>query len=70
MAGAGIDAGNIGEVALRSNAREFHGSARAMRKSRSHHHNDRLRGLDGDWWQTDAGIVRAMVDALDRHEDG
>jgi len=69
MAGAGLDASNIREVALRSNAREFHGSARAMRGSLGHHRNDALPGLDADWWQTDAVIVRAMVDALSRHEN-
>ena len=65
MAGAGIDAGNIGEVAARSNAREFHGSGRALRSSPSRHRNDRLRGLDVDWWETDAARVRAMVEALE-----
>ncbi|HEY9428299.1 MAG TPA: copper homeostasis protein CutC [Gemmatimonadaceae bacterium] len=25
---------------------------------------DRLRGLEADWWETDAGMVRAMVKAL------
>jgi copper homeostasis protein len=64
MAGAGIDAGNIREVAMRSNAQEFHGSGRGLRSSRSRHRNDRLRGLEVDWWETDAGRVRAMVNAL------
>lgn len=64
MAGAGLDADNIREVALRSNAREFHGSARAMRGSLSRHRNDGLPGLEADWWQTDTGIVSAMVEAL------
>lgn len=64
MAGAGIDAGNIGEVAARSNAHEFHGSARTMRASSSRHRNASLRGLEIDWWETDAEKVRAMVDAL------
>lgn len=68
MAGAGIDAGNIGEVAARSNAHEFHCSARALRSSPSRHHNDRLRGLDFDRWETDSAKVRAMVDALSRLE--
>ncbi|HET7552098.1 MAG TPA: copper homeostasis protein CutC [Gemmatimonadaceae bacterium] len=66
MAGAGIDAGNIGEVAVRSNAHEFHGSARGMRSSPSRHRNGRLRGLEVDWWESDAGRVRAMVNALSR----
>jgi copper homeostasis protein len=64
MAGAGLDADNIREVALRSNAREFHGSARAMRGSLSRYRNDGLPGLEADWWQTDTGIVSAMVEAL------
>lgn len=64
MAGAGLDASNIREVARRSNAHEFHGSARGMRASLSRHRNGALPGLEADWWQTDAGIVRAMVDAL------
>ena len=64
MAGAGVDASNILEVARRSGAREFHGSARAMRRSLSRHRNDGLPGLEADWWQTDAGGVRAMADAV------
>ena len=68
MAGAGLGASNIREVAIRSDAREFHGSASAVRRSLSRHRNDRLFGLEADWRQTDAGIVRAMVDALSRDE--
>lgn len=64
MAGAGIDAGNIREVAARSNAHELHGSGRTLRSSPSRHRNDRLRGLEVDRWETDAAKVRAMVDAL------
>ena len=70
MAGAGLNAINIRDVALRSNAREFHGSARAIRKSLNVRRNA-LPGLEADWWQTDAGIVRAMVEALNgRAYDG
>ncbi|HET7623424.1 MAG TPA: copper homeostasis protein CutC [Gemmatimonadaceae bacterium] len=64
MAGAGISAGNIHEVAARTTAHEFHGSARAIRSSPSLHRNDRLRGLDFDRWETDSAEVRAMVNAL------
>jgi copper homeostasis protein len=64
MAGAGIDAGNIGDVAARSKAHEFHGSARTLRSSQSRHRNHRLRGLDFDRWETDPGRVRAMVNTL------
>jgi copper homeostasis protein len=69
MAGAGIDASNILEVAVRSNAAELHGSGRSMRASPSRHRNDRLKGLEVDWWETDAGKVRAMVDALNGYRD-
>jgi copper homeostasis protein len=64
MAGAGVNAGNIHQVALRSNAREFHGSARSLRLSLTSHRDVDLPGLEADRWQTDASIVRAMVDAL------
>ena len=64
MAGAGLDVSNICEVARRSNAHEFHGSARAIRRSLSRHRNDALPGLDADWWQTDIGIVRALGSGL------
>jgi len=68
MAGAGVNASNVREVAQRTGAREFHASARAMRTSASRHRNDRLPGLGADWWQTDVAIVRAMVDALPRSD--
>ena len=70
MAGAGIDTGNIREVARRSNAHEFHASGRALRSSPSRYRNDRLRGLEVDWWETDAGKVRAMVEALESTGSG
>jgi copper homeostasis protein len=69
MAGAGVDVSNISEVALHSTAREFHSSAKAVRRSVSRHRNDHLPGLQADWWQTDAAIVRAMVEALSRREN-
>ena len=68
MAGAGIDASNIQEVATRSNAHEFHSSGRGMRASTSRHRNEHLRGLEVDWRETDVGKVRAMVEALTRHD--
>lgn len=64
MAGAGIHVSNIREVAARSGAHEFHGSARTPRPSPSRHRNERLRGLDFDRWETDPAKVRAMVEAL------
>jgi copper homeostasis protein len=66
MAGAGLDAGNVRDVARLSGARELHASARSRRASPSGRRHDRLPGLEAEWWETDAGIVRAMVDALSR----
>ena len=68
MAGAGLDSNNCREFARRSGAREFHASARAMRRSIGRHRNDSLPGLEADWWQTDTAIVRAMVDALSQDD--
>jgi copper homeostasis protein len=64
MAGAGIDAGNIREVAERSHAREIHASARALRASASSHRNDRLPELSADWWESDTSVAHAMADVL------
>ena len=64
MAGSGITPANIAEVARRSGAHEFHGSARALRASPIRHRADPLPGLEPDWKETDATIVRAMVEAL------
>lgn len=69
MAGAGLDASNIREVAVRSAASEFHGSASTIRRSMVTHRNDRLTRLEVDRRQTDADIVRAMVNALRYQED-
>ena len=66
MAGAGISASNVREIAERSHVRELHASAGAMVASPSRSRNDRLAGLSADWWETDPGVVRAMVDALRR----
>lgn len=66
MAGAGVTPENVRDVALRSGVRELHASARTVRASKSRHRNDRLQGLEADWRETDPGVVRAMVEALDR----
>jgi len=66
MVGAGITPGNIGDVARRSNAHEFHASARSLHASPSRRRDHRLPGLDADRQETDAGVVRAMVEALAR----
>jgi copper homeostasis protein len=64
MAGAGINASNVLEVAERSHVRELHASARGMHASPSCHRNDRLPELRADWWESDASVVRAMADVL------
>lgn len=64
MAGAGLNASNIRDVAIRTTAREFHGSAGAIRKSPVAHRNDHVTGLDADWRQTSASAVRELVNAL------
>ena len=66
MAGAGITPGNIGELARRSDAHEFHASARSLHVSPSRRRDHGLPGLDASWQETDAGVVRALVDALAR----
>jgi len=69
MAGAGITPNNIGDVVRRSDAHEFHASARSLRVSPSRRRDHGLPGLDADRQETDAGVVRAMVEALERAHD-
>ena len=64
LVGAGVTAANLLTLVARSGAREFHGSARALRASATRHRNEALQGLDPDWMQTDADAVRALVAAL------
>lgn len=64
MAGAGIDTGNVSEIARRSGAHEFHASARALHRSEMRYRHAGLSGLERDRQQTDAGRVRALVAAL------
>lgn len=66
MAGAGLSPDNIAEVARRSGAHEFHGSARALNPSRMRHRTASLPGLEPDRRDSDAAIVRAVVAALQR----
>lgn len=64
MAGAGIDAGNVREIARRSGAREFHASARALHRSAMRYCQSGLPGLEPERQQTDVERVRALVAAL------
>jgi copper homeostasis protein len=64
MAGAGIDAGNVREIAQRSGAHEFHASARALHRSAMRYRHAGLPGLESERQQTDVERVRALVAAL------
>ncbi|MQP74750.1 copper homeostasis protein CutC [Stenotrophomonas sp. MYb238] len=68
MAGAGLDADNIADVANQSGCNELHASAKAVRTSSTRHHNPALIGLESDWVQSDEGLVSALRQALDRAE--
>lgn len=65
MAGAGVAAVNVREIASRSGAHEFHASARSLQRSSMRHRQGGLPGLGPDRRQTDAAMVRALRRALD-----
>jgi copper homeostasis protein len=60
MAGAGIRSQNLVDVAQRSQANEFHGSAKVAHRSAMRYLNPELRGLSPDTEQTSVEEVRAM----------
>jgi len=60
MAGAGITAANVLEIAERSGCIELHASAKATQRSAMHHHNPALTGLSPDWTTTDVAQVSAL----------
>lgn len=62
MPGGGIDAHNITAIARATDARDFHASAKARVADRMQHAG--IGGMGGGDWQTDAGEVRARVEAL------
>jgi len=64
MAGAGITVDNVREIAARSEAQEFHASARSLRRSAMRHRQQGLSGLEPDRMQTDADVVRTLVERL------
>ena len=68
MAGAGLDADTIAAVASGSGCRELHASAKATCLSAMRHQNPALIGLENDWTQSDAGLVRGLRRALDAME--
>jgi copper homeostasis protein len=60
MAGAGITAANIMEVAERSGCIELHASAKVTQRSAMRHHNPALMGLSPEWTATDVAQVSAL----------
>ena len=68
MAGAGITAANVMEVAERSGCVELHASAKTTQPSAMRHHNPALTGLSPDWTVTDAAQVSALRAALNNSE--
>ncbi len=64
MAGAGVTADNIRQIAERSGARELHASARSLHASAMRYRHGGLLGLEPERIQTDVERVRALVAAL------
>lgn len=64
MAGAGIRSTNLAEVAQRTQAREFHGSARGVLRSAMRYLNPGLLDLSPDSEQSRVEEVRAMKERL------
>ena len=64
MAGAGVRSSNLLEIAQRTGAHEFHGSARAVHCSLMRHRNPALQDLSPDTEQTSVAEVRAMKSQL------
>ena len=66
MAGAGLNADNIRDVAQRSGCRELHASAKVRRHTTMRYQNPALIGLDNDWIQSDDKRVAELRSALDQ----
>jgi copper homeostasis protein len=64
MAGAGIRSGNVADIARRTGAHEFHGSARGVHPSQMRYRNPALQDLSPHTDQTHADEVRAMKKQL------
>jgi copper homeostasis protein len=65
MAGAGITASNLVDVARRTGADALHASAKYTQRSAMRHRNPALAGLDPDWQASDVATVAALRQALD-----
>lgn len=66
MAGAGLNAENIADVARQSGCLQLHASAKARQRSAMRYQNPALKGLDNDWIQTESAQVSALRQALDQ----
>lgn len=66
MAGAGLNAENIADVARQSGCLQLHASAKARHRSAMRYQNPALKGLDNDWIQTESAQVSALRQALDQ----
>ena len=66
MAGAGLNAQNIADVAQQTGCMQLHASAKARQRSAMQYQNPALQGLDNDWIQTESAQVDALRRALDQ----
>jgi copper homeostasis protein len=64
MAGAGIRSEDVRRLITATGVREIHASGSAWRTSPTIRRNPVLQGLDADWRQTDAEVVRRLADEL------
>ena len=66
MAGAGLNAQNVADVARQTGCLQLHASAKARQRSAMRYQNPALQGLDNDWIQTESSAVSALREALDQ----
>lgn len=66
VAGAGVNADNLGELIERTGVSEFHTSATTTRRSKMRWRNSVLRGLQADYPCSDAERIRRMVQILQK----
>lgn len=64
MPGAGVDAGNIGQLREMTGASEFHASAKRQHPSGMRWQPAWLKDMQGGEWRSDVERVRGMVAAL------
>ncbi len=64
MPGAGVDAGNIGQLREMTGAGEFHASAKRQHPSGMRWQPELLKDMQGGEWRSDVEQIRGMVAAL------